>query len=400
LNLSTKNVLTGDLKYLGLGDILQLIGANASTGVLKLSCRFTPHPALVYFKEGNPVDARCGDLGGLDALYPLFGWTEGAFEFTQNEVHGPNTINKSRMGIILEGLKLKDDGRIEIIGPDSLPGVTQPLGPSGEEIPLVKGPLVDYMYVVDEEDFFDGEHIVEEGRHGNWIWVILEGVVEIAKETSSGTLPIIRLGSGCFIGSLATFLVHGNIRAASVVAVGNVQLGVLDSQRLAQEYAGLPRAFRHMLVSLDRRLKATTTRVIATRAGKQLVTPSFNEMQTLIPQSQASDQAPEEMLQVIRSGEVWVHRNTPKPLTLAKLGRDDFFGNLPFLHLRQEPEFAGIYAEEGVETESVSVAPLKKAYAGMSLTFKNIVDNVAACVSVTTELLSAVSEQRGAFNKR
>ena len=266
MNPSTKNVLTGDLKYLGLGDILQLIGANASTGVLKLSCRFAPHPALVYFKEGNPVDARCGDLGGLEALYPLFGWTEGAFEFTLNEVHGPNTINKSRMGIILEGLKLKDDGKIEIIGPDSLPGVTQPLGPSGEEIPLVKGPLVDYMYVVDEEDFFDGEHIVEEGRHGNWIWVILEGVVEIAKETSSGTLPIIRLGSGCFIGSLATFLVHGNIRAASVVAVGNVQLGVLDSQRLAQEYAGLPRAFRHLLVSLDRRLKATTTRVIGVAA--------------------------------------------------------------------------------------------------------------------------------------
>jgi CRP-like cAMP-binding protein len=298
------------------------------------------------------------------------------------------------MGIILEGLKLKDDGKIETIGPDSLPGVSQPLGPSGEEIPLVKGPLVDYMYVVDEEDFFDGEPIVEEGRHGNWIWVILEGVVEIAKETSTGTLPIIRLGSGCFIGSLATFLVHGNIRAASVMAVGNVQLGVLDSQRLAQEYAGLPRAFRHLLVSLDRRLKATTTRVMAVRTGNQLVNPNLGDLQPLVAQSDDC----EEMLQVIRSGDVWVHRDAPKPLTLAKLGRDDFFGHLPFLHLRQEPEFAGIYAEGGVETESVPVAPLKKAYAEMSLTFKNIVDNVAACVSVTTEMLSAFTDQRSAFS--
>jgi CRP-like cAMP-binding protein len=394
LNSSAKNVLTGDLKYLGLGDILQLIGANGSTGVLKLSCRFVPHPALLYFQDGNPVDARCGDLSGLDALYPLFGWTEGAFEFNQEEVHGSNTINKSRMGIILEGLKLKDDGKIDIIGPDSLPGIAKSIGPSGEEIPLVKGPLVDYMYVVDEEDFFDGEHIVEEGRHGNWIWVILEGVVEIAKETSTGTLPILRLGSGCFIGSLATFLVHGNIRAASVVAVGNVQLGVLDSQRLAQEYAGLPRAFRHLLVSLDRRLKATTTRVLAARTGKQLATPDFSKLQPLVPQRGNG----EEMLKVIRSGEVWVHRLRPKPLTIARLTDGDYFGYLPFLHLRQEPEFAAIFAEKAPELETVSVAPLNEAYNGMSTTFKNIVDNVAACVSVTTELLDSLSEQQVGFS--
>jgi CRP-like cAMP-binding protein len=393
LNSATKNVLTGDLKYLGLGDILQLIGANGSTGVLKLSCRFAPHPALIYFKDGNPVDARSGDLGGLDALYPLFGWTEGAFEFTQEQVHAANTIKKSRMGIILEGLKLKDDGKIEIIGPDSLPGIAKTLGPSGEEIPLVKGPLVDYMYVVDEEDFFAGEHIVEEGRHGNWIWVILEGVVEIAKEATAGTLPILRLGSGCFIGSLATFLVHGNIRAASVVAVGNVQLGVLDSQRLAQEYAGLPREFRHLLVSLDRRLKATTSRVIAARTGKPIATPDLAAMRPLIPQGEAMEAS----LSVIRSGEAWVHRSNPNPLTLARLGDGDYFGSLPFLHLRQEPEFAGVYADDALQTEKIAVAPLLEAYAGMSLTFKNIVDNVAASVSVTTGLLSELSEQQRTF---
>jgi CRP-like cAMP-binding protein len=218
-------------------------------------------------------------------------------------------------------------------------------------------------------------------------------VVEIAKETSAGTMPILRLGSGCFIGSLATFLVHGNIRAASVVAVGNVQLGVLDSQRLAQEYAGLPRPFRHLLVSLDRRLKATTARVLAARTGKQIATPDFSQLQPLIPQ----DDSYEETLKVIRSGEVWVHRLNPKPLTLARLGEGDYFGNLSFLHLRQEPEFAAIYADENPDIEDVPVGPLVDAYEGMSITFKNIVDNVAACISVTTELLSVISEQQVGF---
>jgi hypothetical protein len=169
---------------------------------------------------------------------------------------------------------------------------------------------------------------------------------------------------------------------------------VLDSQRLAQEYAGLPRAFRHLLVSLDRRLKATTTRVLAARTGKRIATPDFSQMQPLIPQS---DQG-EETLRVIRSGEVWVHRLRPKPLTLARLGEGDYFGHLPFMHLRQEPEFAAIFAQEDPEVETVSLAPLNEAYNGMSTTFKNIVDNVAACVSVTTELLGSLSEQQVGFS--
>ena len=102
---------------------------------------------------------------------------------------------------------------------------------------------------------------------------------------------------------------------------------------------------------------------------------------------------------MIHSGEVWVHRSTPKPLPIARLGKGDFFGHLPFLHLRQEPEFASIYAEDELDDEDIPVAPLKEAYEGMSITFKNIVDNVGACVSVTTELLSTLAEQRGAFDK-
>ena len=100
------------------------------------------------------------------------------------------------------------------------------LGKQAEELETIY-----YLYVVDEEDFFDGEHIVEEGKHGSWIWVILEGVVDIVKEMDSGTIPIVRIGDGSFIGSMASFLLQGHIRTATAIAVGNVQLGVLDSQR-------------------------------------------------------------------------------------------------------------------------------------------------------------------------
>jgi CRP-like cAMP-binding protein len=171
------------------------------------------------------------------------------------------------MGIILEGMKLLDDGHIKKVGPANTADKAADMKRLLSKTAIVKGPLVDYMYVVDEEDFFDGEHIVEEGKHGSWIWVILEGVVDIVKEVDSGTIPIIRIGDGSFIGSMASFLLQGHIRTATAVAVGNVQLGVLDSQRLAQEYAGMSLEFRTFLTSLDKRLKQLTDRIVEYHDG-------------------------------------------------------------------------------------------------------------------------------------
>ena len=75
-----------------------------------------------------------------------------------------------------------NEGQIERLGPVSMDTRTAKYSDVGAALPVIWGPLVDYMYVADEEDFFDGENIVEEGKHGSWIWVILEGVVEIIKK--------------------------------------------------------------------------------------------------------------------------------------------------------------------------------------------------------------------------
>jgi len=72
-------VLAGNLKFLALGDILQLLGANSSTGVLRLISRYATEPGFIYFESGNPTNASCGKLVGLDAVYSLFGWTNGHY---------------------------------------------------------------------------------------------------------------------------------------------------------------------------------------------------------------------------------------------------------------------------------------------------------------------------------
>jgi CRP-like cAMP-binding protein len=378
-------VLSGSLSFLPLGDLIQLLGSSGSTGVLRLTSRFAPEPAFVYFVEGNPVNAQNGKRVELDALYSLFGWVDGFFEFNRETVSAETCISKSRMGIILEGMKLLDDGHTRRVGPVSAADqVAKMKKMSSSQKNIVKGPLVDYMYVVDEEDFFDGEHIVEEGKHGSWLWVILEGVVDIVKEVATGTVPIIRLGDGSFIGSMASFLMQGHIRTATAVAVGNVQLGVLDSQRLAQEYSALSLDFRTFLTSLDKRLKQLSDRAATGHAGTVSDCAYLKDQKILVHQGVAEIK----QLYLVKQGQASVVRKLETgPVVLCQLNKGDFFGDVPFLHLGQEPEGAGVYASGNIQVAKVEIAPFLREYHRLSTTFKNIVDNMAACVSATTERL-------------
>jgi CRP-like cAMP-binding protein len=375
-------VLAGGLKFLALGDIMQLLGANSSTGVLRLISRYAEEPGFIYFENGNPINASCGNKVGLEAVYVLFGWTDGEFEFSKENIPSQRVITKSRMGIILEGLKMVDDGQIKKVGPNALNRQEAAFN-DPDAVPIVKGPLVDYMYVADEEDFFDGEYIVEEGKHGSWIWVILEGVVEIVRETPDGALPIVRLGDGSFIGSLSSFLIQGHIRTATAVAIGNVQLGVLDSQRLAQEFARLTPEFRGLLLSIDKRLKQLNERAIEFRQGKARTTDFLDNKKPILAQGVRDDS-----LYIVREGIASVVRHEEfGRVPLAHLYKGDFFGNIPFLDLGHEPEFASILAGSDFKVRKIDPAQLREEYNQLSTTFKNFVDNVATCVNVSTKVV-------------
>ena len=232
--------LSGSLDFLNLGELLNLLGTNGSSGVLHVKSNYSPGTGLVYLDKGNPINAVNGSLTGLDALFSLFGWTDGHFEFFQQDVSCEKEITKSRMEIILDGLRLLDEGKIKKLGPTKAPTKTasETKTVSGK-LPLIKGPLVDYSYVVDEEGFYDGDEIVQEGNHGDWIWVILEGTAEIIKQAEKGPIHLLRIGDGAFLGSVAALIAGGRVRNATVKAVGNVQLGMLDSQLLANELANV-----------------------------------------------------------------------------------------------------------------------------------------------------------------
>jgi hypothetical protein len=393
--MSEKVVLTGGLKFTSLADLFQIIGGNNSTGTLRISSQYSPDTGTIYFLDGNPINATEGTLRGLEAVYALFGRTEGNFEFVEGKVPVEHVIKKSRMEIVLDALRMIDDGVIKKVEPLSTqeilvskPGKPEESKKAGP--PAIKGPAIDYLYILDEEEFYDGKTIVKEGTHGKWIWVLIEGTVKISKNTQRGPLTILHLGEGCYIGTFTSLLFHDYARSATATAVGDVRLGLLDTQRLAGEYYTLSPEFRAMLASLDRRLKKTTERV-ADLASKQqgLVVPQKG-LEIVIPAGSKKENA-----YLISDGKAYIIGKTQKGLLpLVELGKDDLFGSVPFMDMGQEPRSASVAAQKDLKVQKLNIVELREAYNQLSMAFKGMIFNICTCVAYTTKLAYLFSQKK------
>ncbi len=382
-------VLSGDLGFIGLGDIIQLIGTNGSSGVLRIISRYTPEPGLVYFNKGNIVHARAGSESGMKAAFSLFGWIDGEFEFVEEDVTVEKTINKNRMEIILDGLRMVDDGQVEKLGPVSFekPGnaaegeaenADQP-----RNYPVIRGPLIDYMYIVGEDEFSAGQTIIEENRFGTWNWTVLEGQVDVVKNTRTGPVKLYRMGDGAFLGSLDSLSFKSSARNFTVTAATAVQLGVLDTQRLTTEYAALSGDLKNFIKSLEKRLREATDKAVAVYLKKNNVKQQLKDTKVVIRQSTngTNDSF------VITEGEAFIVQQTDiGPLLLARLSPGDFIGKIPFLDIGHEPLAASVLATRNFKAARADIDRLKSDYDQISPIFKGMLENVATSIMVTSRV--------------
>ncbi len=370
----------GDLSFLNLGELMQLLGTNSGTGTLYISSDYASQPGVIYIENGNPIEAVNGDKTGLDALFSLFGWIDGRFEFIQEEVSCQKVITKTRMEIILDGLRLLDEGQVEVLGPTTVQDKTESALAKSGSIPLIKGPLVDYSYVVDEEGFYGGDEIVHEGNHGNWIWVILEGIAEISKESPGGSLKVLRISDGAFLGSVTALIKGDNVRSATVTAVDNVQLGMLDSQLMTSELANLSIEYREFLGSLDERLKQATQMAVDIHSKDKKIGQLLQDKKVLIKQGQD-----EKRMFRIRSGHAYIARETESGVVpIACLQEGDYIGHIPFLDLGHEPYSASIFASPDLKLSAMDPKELQREHDKLSSTLKNIISHLTTSISVTT----------------
>ncbi len=88
---------------------LQLMEMEAKTCTIRILEKKSGKGGILYFADGKLLDARVGEIQGLDAAYRVFTWEEVTI-FIQNECSTrKNTINSDLQPIIMKAVGMKDE---------------------------------------------------------------------------------------------------------------------------------------------------------------------------------------------------------------------------------------------------------------------------------------------------
>jgi len=117
------------------------------------------------------------------------------------------------------------------------------------------------------EEFHDGQVIIQEGTHGDWVYVVEEGSVEISKKVQNRQVVVAVLSKGEIFGEVA--FIAGVPRTATVKAIGDTKVGVVDKDYFTREYNKIPSDLRQIFCAAAMRLKKMTESLVASYLEKQ-----------------------------------------------------------------------------------------------------------------------------------
>ena len=117
-------------------------------------------------------------------------------------------------------------------------------------------------YIIEELPYSNGDVILEEGAHGNWVCIIMKGQVKVKKKTDKGIITLGTLSEGDIIGEMAFLAGGGTHRSASIVAASDpVEIGVLDNERLANDYENISPRIKTLIKILMMRCRQANERL-------------------------------------------------------------------------------------------------------------------------------------------
>lgn len=109
---SRRTHLSGDLADMGVVDLLQTFELGRKSGVARLHSGHGLE-AIIYFRDGQVVDAEHGRLVGEEAVYRCLIWPGGTFDVDFLGVDRPEVIFTSTQGLLMEGMRRVDEwGRL------------------------------------------------------------------------------------------------------------------------------------------------------------------------------------------------------------------------------------------------------------------------------------------------
>lgn len=102
-------VIQGRLEEMSILDLMQSLEMGQKS--CQLTVRRADELAELFFSAGQCADARLGSIEGEEVVYQVVRWPDGEFEIDFSGSASRNTISRSTTGLLMEALRLMDEGQ-------------------------------------------------------------------------------------------------------------------------------------------------------------------------------------------------------------------------------------------------------------------------------------------------
>lgn len=100
------NGFSGRLSEMNVMELLQTLEIGKKTGVAKIQNH--EKEGIIYIKKGEVIDAVLDNLDAPNAVFRMFTWLDGTFQFELTEVEQPRVLNVPVVEILQKGLLFRD----------------------------------------------------------------------------------------------------------------------------------------------------------------------------------------------------------------------------------------------------------------------------------------------------
>jgi CRP-like cAMP-binding protein len=114
------------------------------------------------------------------------------------------------------------------------------------------------------ETFQDGQVIFKEGDNGDWLYIVMDGEVQLTKTVGNNKVLIDVVMPGEIFGELS--YIDKKPRSETATAKGITEVGIVDRDFFDREFNNLSGDFQKMLKTITFRMRKANQKILETTA--------------------------------------------------------------------------------------------------------------------------------------
>lgn len=99
----------GTLRGFTLGTFVQLVEAEQKTCTIRAYHRYSAQKGVLFFRDGELLDARINGVTGIDAAYAILSWDDVSLSIENHCAKQNKEIDADLQAILLEAMRQKDE---------------------------------------------------------------------------------------------------------------------------------------------------------------------------------------------------------------------------------------------------------------------------------------------------